>query len=99
MRSDPGQMHSVANRVSSLADEFWDDVDGLRRQAEELMTADWTGDAAGTHAPLWTEWVDSARQVSAALSNDAALLHQAADGYSATDDASAADLDGIRLDI
>lgn len=78
MHSEPEQMHATARRISDLADEFFDDIDTLRRDSETLMAADWTGDAAHTHAALWTEWLDSARQVVGALTEDAALLHQAA---------------------
>lgn len=96
MRSEPERIHSTADRVTALADEFWDDVESLRRQSEGLMAADWTGDAADTHAALWTEWVDSARRVSVALSEDAGLLHQAADAYTTTDVANASETDNLR---
>ncbi|WFR73985.1 WXG100 family type VII secretion target [Prescottella defluvii] len=99
MRSDPEQMHSTANRVAALADEFWDDVENLRREAENLMADDWAGDAADTHAALWAEWVDSARRVSVALSDDAGLLHQAADAYTSTDNGTALDAESIRLEL
>ncbi|OYD69715.1 WXG100 family type VII secretion target/type VII secretion effector (TIGR04197 family) [Rhodococcus sp. OK302] len=89
MHGNPEQMHATATRISDLADDFWDDVESLRRDSENLMTADWTGDAARTHAALWAEWVDSARQVASALTEDAALLHQAAAEYSKTDNANA----------
>ncbi|MDH6677852.1 WXG100 family type VII secretion target [Rhodococcus sp. LBL1] len=99
MRSDPERMHTTANRVAALADEFWDDVENLRREAENLMTDDWAGDAADTHAALWAEWVDSARRVSMALSDDAGLLHQAADAYTSTDNGTARDAESLRLEL
>ncbi len=99
MRADPERMHSTANRVAALADEFWDDVENLRREAENLMTDDWAGDAADTHAALWAVWVDSARRVSMALSDDAGLLHQAANAYTSTDEQNARSTSTIRLEI
>ncbi|MGO4205627.1 WXG100 family type VII secretion target [Rhodococcus sp. TAF43] len=99
MRSDPERMHSTANRVATLADEFWDDVENLRREAENLMEDDWAGDAADTHAALWAEWVDSARRVSVALSGDAGLLHQAADAYTNADNRNAREADSLRLEL
>ncbi|WP_187776122.1 WXG100 family type VII secretion target [Antrihabitans cavernicola] len=99
MRGNPHQIHATADRTAALSDDFWNDVETLRRDAEQLMQSDWTGDAANTHAALWAEWVDSARQVTTALSNDAGLLHQAADSYTATDDGSADAISDIRLDM
>ncbi|MDI9918792.1 WXG100 family type VII secretion target [Rhodococcus sp. IEGM 1379] len=92
-------MHETARRISDLADDFWDDVESLRRDSETLMTADWIGDAARTHAALWAEWIDSARQVAGALTEDAALLHQAATAYSKTDHANASSISGARLNM
>ncbi|WP_306453208.1 WXG100 family type VII secretion target [Rhodococcus sp. ACPA4] len=99
MRCDPEQMHATATRISDLADEFWDDVETLRRDAESLMTAEWTGDASRTHAALWAEWVDSARQVAGALTEDAGLLHQAATEYRRTDDQNVGSISGTRLNM
>ncbi len=99
MRSDPGRMHATANRVTELADEFWDDVENLRRESENLMAADWAGDAADTHSALWAEWVDSARRVSMALSDDATLLHQAADAYTRVDDKNAREAKSLHLEL
>ncbi|MFF0818284.1 WXG100 family type VII secretion target [Rhodococcus sp. NPDC003318] len=96
MRSDPERMHSTANRVAALADEFWDDVEDLRREAENLMADDWVGAAAGSHAALWAEWLDSARRVSVALSDDAVLLHQAADAYTSIDNSNAREAECLR---
>ncbi|MDV8070200.1 hypothetical protein R4P64_27085 [Rhodococcus sp. IEGM 1366] len=58
-----------------------------------------TGDAARTHAALWAEWVDSARQVAGALTEDAGLLHQAATEYRRTDDQNAGSISGTRLNM
>lgn len=99
MHGNPEQMHATATRISDLADDFWDDVESLRRDSENLTTADWTGDAAHTHAALWAEWVDSARQVAGALTEDPALLHQAAAEYSKTDHANASCISGARLNM
>ncbi|MGW4477699.1 WXG100 family type VII secretion target [Rhodococcus triatomae] len=99
VRTDPRLMHWTADRMSVLADEFWDDIESVRRGAENLMAVDWTGNAATTHAQLWEEWVDSARRVAVALSNDAGLLHQAAGAYTSTDDRNASAVSSLRLDI
>ncbi len=85
MEVSPEKVHAAAGRMSSLADDFWDDIEKLRREAAALMEASWTGDASDTHAALWHEWVDSARRVVTALSEDAVLLHQTADQYHDTD--------------
>ena len=99
MRCDPQQMHATATRISDLADEFWDDVETLRRDAESLMTNEWTGDAARAHAALWAEWVDSARQVAGALTEDAGLLHQAATEYRTTDNNNAGGISTVQLNM
>ncbi len=98
MRADPTLMHRTADRMIVLGDEFWDDVDAIRREVESLMARDWTGDAATTHAALWEEWVDSARRVAAALGNDAALLHEAADSYTRTDERTAEAMSSLDLE-
>ncbi|WP_406270298.1 WXG100 family type VII secretion target [Nocardia sp. NBC_00881] len=75
--------------MTAKADEFWDDIEALRKEADAVMSTDWLGEAADTHAASWTERVDSARKVATALSEDAALIHQAADRYTKTDDSNA----------
>jgi WXG100 family type VII secretion target len=99
MQSDPAQIHATATRVSTLAEEFADDIETLRRESESLMAAAWVGDAAGTHSTLWSEWIDSARLIVAALGNDATLLHRAADKYSTSDTAHGDALANTGLDI
>ncbi|MBF6218074.1 WXG100 family type VII secretion target [Nocardia abscessus] len=99
MHSNPEQMHAAADRISARANEFWDDVEALRKEADALMSADWTGEAADSHATMWTEWVDSARKVAAALSEDAALIHQAADRYVKTDNSNAGDLTYVQFNL
>ncbi|MFD1814581.1 WXG100 family type VII secretion target [Rhodococcus gannanensis] len=99
MRVDPQRMHSTADRISVLAEEFWDDIEDLRKEVENLMSGDWLGVAAKSHARLWEEWVDSARRVAAALTNDAGLLHQAADEYTNTDKRNAGATSSLRLGI
>ncbi|MFI6216265.1 WXG100 family type VII secretion target [Nocardia brasiliensis] len=99
MHSTPEQMHSTADRMSARAAEFWDDIDALAKQAAAVMASDWTGEAAETHAALWNEWVDSARKVAVALSEDAGLVHQAADTYTKTDQANADDLTYIQFNL
>ncbi|MFI9506289.1 WXG100 family type VII secretion target [Nocardia sp. NPDC052566] len=85
MHATPEQMHMTATQMSAQADGFWRDIEALSKEAETLMSSDWVGEAAETHAVLWTEWVDSAKKVAAALSEDATLIHRAADAYSRTD--------------
>ncbi|WP_348608283.1 WXG100 family type VII secretion target [Prescottella soli] len=99
VRADPEQIHSTADRMTALADEFWDDIEDLRRGTEDLMAGDWIGAAADTHAALWEEWVDSARRVAVALSDNAGLLHQAADAYTSTDEHNASAASSLRLEI
>ena len=99
VHSNPDQMHATADRMSSRADEFWDDIETLRTEADALMSADWVGEAADTHAALWTEWVESARKVAVALREDAILVHQAADRYTKTDSENAGDLTYVRFDL
>src|SRR5262245_26780213 len=99
VHSNPDQMHATADRMSSRADEFWNDIETLRTEADALMSADWVGEAADTHAALWTEWVESARKVAAALREDAILVHQAADRYTKTDSDNAGDLTYVRFDL
>ena len=86
--------------MSGLADALWDDIDLIRRDADELMESSWTGNAADSHAVLWAEWVDSARKMCGALTEDAALLDRVAIDYTAADkkiDAHVMD-SGLRLD-
>lgn len=71
--------------MSGLADALWDDIDLIRRDADELMDSSWTGNAADSHAVLWAEWVDSARKMCGALTEDAALLDRVAIDYTAAD--------------
>lgn len=97
MRGNTEQMHATAVRVSALADEFWDDVETLRREADAVMNADWTGEASASHLALWMEWVESARAVAGALTEDAGLLHQAANQYDVTDANSASALSSIDM--
>ena len=85
--------------MSALADDFQDDIDTLRREADAVMTADWTGEASDTHSALWQEWVQSARAVVGALSSDSALLHGAADGYDASDADSAGHISSLNMDL
>ncbi|MEV6432483.1 WXG100 family type VII secretion target [Nocardia sp. NPDC051463] len=85
MHANPQEMHATADRMSAKADEFWDDIEALRKEAGTLMSTDWIGEAASTHAALWTEWVESARTVATTLREDAALVHQAANSYTDTD--------------
>ncbi|MEU4342304.1 WXG100 family type VII secretion target [Nocardia sp. NPDC023852] len=85
MHANPQEMHATADRMSARADEFWDDIEALRKEAETLMSSDWVGEAASTHAALWTEWVKSARKVATTLREDAVLVHQAANAYTDTD--------------
>ncbi|MFF3224996.1 WXG100 family type VII secretion target [Nocardia suismassiliense] len=99
MRSSPEQMHTTADRMTARAEEFWTDIDALSKQAAALMASDWIGEAAETHAALWTEWVDSARKVAVALSEDAVLIHQAANALMKTDQANADDLTYIRFNL
>ncbi|MGQ4618113.1 WXG100 family type VII secretion target [Nocardia sp. R7R-8] len=99
VHSDPGEMHAAADRMAAKAHEFWDDIEGLRKEIDALMSADWTGAAADTHAPLWAEWVDSARKVVAALSEDAVLIHQAADRYTKTDNSNASSIAYVRFNL
>lgn len=86
--------------MSDLADALWDDIDLIRRDADELMESSWTGDAADSHAVLWAEWVDSARKLYGALTADAALLDRVATDYAAADDNNVAPVldSGLRLD-
>ncbi|MDG3009017.1 WXG100 family type VII secretion target [Rhodococcus sp. D2-41] len=91
-------MHATATRVSVLADELWDDVESLRREAEAVMTMDWTGEASDSHAALWQEWVESARAVIGALSGDATLIHRAADQYDAAEVTSASAISKLNMD-
>ena len=97
MRANSEQMHMTADRVAALADEFWNDVDSLRKEADGVMTADWVGDASESHAALWAEWVQSARAVVGALSGDAGLLHHAADQYHASDSETADHISSLNL--
>lgn len=92
-------MHATADRMSSRADEFWDDIETLRKEADALMSADWIGEAADSHAALWTEWVESARKVAVALREDAMLVHQAADRYTQTDSDNASDVTYVQFDL
>ena len=100
MKADPDRIRRAAARMSGLADALWDDIDLIRRDVEQLMESSWTGDAADTHACLWAEWVDSARQICGTLTEDASLLDRVAADYAATDntiDAHVVD-SGLRLD-
>ncbi|WP_327112586.1 WXG100 family type VII secretion target [Nocardia sp. NBC_01730] len=99
VHSDPAQMHAAADRMTARATEFGDDIEALRKEADTLMSADWIGAAADTHAALWTEWVDSARKVATALSDDAALVHQAADRYTKTDDSNASAITYVQFNL
>ncbi|MEU4343076.1 WXG100 family type VII secretion target [Nocardia sp. NPDC023852] len=99
MHSNPDQMHATADRMSSKADEFWEDIETLRMEADALMSADWVGEAADTHAALWTEWVESARKVAVALREDAMLVHQSADRYTETDSKNASDVTYVQFDL
>lgn len=92
-------MHAIADRIAGKADEFWEDVEALRKEADAVMSTDWTGEAANTHAALWMEWVESARKVAVALSEDAALIHQAADAYTETDNDNASAMDYVQFDL
>jgi WXG100 family type VII secretion target len=100
VRADPDRIRRAAARISGLADALWDDIDLIRRDADELMDSSWTGNAADSHAVLWAEWVDSARKMCGALTEDAALLDRVAIDYTAADkkiDAHVMD-SGLRLD-
>ncbi|MDV8020340.1 WXG100 family type VII secretion target [Rhodococcus sp. IEGM 1330] len=100
VKADPDRIRRASARMSGLADALWDDIDLVRRDAEELMESSWTGNAADSHAVLWAEWVDSARKICGALNEDAWLLDGIATEYSATDnviDEHVVDT-GLRLD-
>ncbi|MBY4404547.1 WXG100 family type VII secretion target [Rhodococcus fascians] len=100
VKADPDRIRRAAARMSGLADALWDDIDLIRRDADELMDSSWTGNAADSHAVLWAEWVDSARKMCGALTEDAALLVRVAIDYTAADkkiDAHVMD-SGLRLD-
>lgn len=86
--------------MSGLADALWDDIDLIRRDADELMESSWTGNAADSHAVLWAEWVESARKICGALTEDAALLDRVAIDYAAADKKIDAQVmeSGLRLD-
>ncbi|MEU4344102.1 WXG100 family type VII secretion target [Nocardia sp. NPDC023852] len=99
MHGDPAQMHAAADRMTARVNEFWDDIEALRKEADALMSSDWIGEAADTHAASWTEWVDSARKIATALSEDAALVHQAADRYTKTDESSASDITYVQFNL
>lgn len=91
-------MNAAATRIAEISDAFWDDVDALRREAEAVMTEDWTGEASASHSALWQEWVESARAVVGALSGDATLLHQAANRFDTAETASADRIAGLNMD-
>lgn len=65
MRCNPEQIHTTATRIQDLANSFWDDVETLRRDAEPLMRAEWTGDAADTEQIL--ALVGRAKQIGARI--------------------------------
>ncbi|MGV9612233.1 WXG100 family type VII secretion target [Nocardia xishanensis] len=99
MHSNPTLMHATADRIAARADVFWEDVEALRKEADAVMSTDWTGEAANTHAALWTEWVESARKVAVVLGEDAALIHQAADAYTKTDGDNASAIAYVQFDL
>ena len=85
--ASPEQVHATASRISEWADELWNDVAAVAGKASSLLSAGWRGDAANTHREAWTDWEDGARRIAAALSGDAALLHQAASAFAEADQA------------
>ena len=100
MRADPDRIRRAAARLSGLADALWDDIELIRRDADELMVSSWSGKAADSHAVLWAEWIDSARKMCGALTEDAGQLDGVATGYAAADnviDEHVVD-SGLRLD-
>jgi WXG100 family type VII secretion target len=91
------EIHAAADRIHGLAEGFADDIDGLMRRARQVIGAEWLGDAADTHQTVWREWEDDVRRIVAALFEDAALLHRAADRFGRTDDSNASALNGLDL--
>ncbi|OZF54077.1 hypothetical protein CH291_00920 [Rhodococcus sp. 14-1411-2a] len=100
VKADPDRIRRASARMSGLADVLWDDIDLVRLAAEESLETSWTGAAADSHAVLWAEWVDSARKICGALTEDAWLLDGIATEYAASDnviDEHVVD-SGLRLD-
>ncbi|WP_179274860.1 MULTISPECIES: WXG100 family type VII secretion target [unclassified Rhodococcus (in: high G+C Gram-positive bacteria)] len=100
VKADPDRIRRASARMSGLAAVLWDDIDLVRLAAEELLETSWTGAAADSHTVLWAEWVDSARKICGALTEDAWLLDGIATEYAASDnviDEHVVD-SGLRLD-
>ncbi len=90
MRSSPEQMHATADTVERIADDVWDDIEELRKEVDSLLGGNWVGEAADTHAPVWAEWIESAKTAVGALTDDARLVHHAANEYTKIDKSRAA---------
>lgn len=97
LRADPDEIRAVAKQQSAQADELWDEVVKLSQKMVDLTDSGWLGTAATSHASAWARWVDSAKQVAAALSQDSMLLNQAANNYTTQEDAQANRLAALNL--
>ena len=97
MRADSEQIRATADRMEAWGEEFSNDVEELMGQVRELMESHWLGEAATSHASAWEEWEDGAKQVAEALSGDAALLRQAAEGYDGTESDNKQQLDSVQF--
>lgn len=69
-------------------------VDGLRREAADLLSAGWLGAAAGVFERDWTRWDTEARAVLRALDELAEALRLSSRDYAAGDAGAA---QGLRI--
>ncbi|ADG99377.1 protein of unknown function DUF909 [Segniliparus rotundus DSM 44985] len=85
LQAEPERIRAVAGQESSWADELWNEVEKLSKKMSELTDSGWLGTASRSHASAWEEWTEAAKRVASALSEDSALLHEAANSYTSED--------------
>ena len=85
MRVDPSDLHQTSDELRAIATDLIEDIRSLSAEADNVMSAIWTGTAAESHRHAWQGWSDAARRLVCALGHDAYLLDVVAAEFATQD--------------
>jgi WXG100 family type VII secretion target len=87
----------AAGRCRTVAADLSDELAAVRREANTVLSGDWSGVAARAFSDEWSAWEAGAREVVAGLERLAELLTVSGIAYAGRDDAVAHSLLRIAL--
>lgn len=93
----PDDVQAIGQYVYNIADTMKQALDSAAGEVDNLLTSDWTGDAADEFSAGWTETRDGGTRLMQALTSLAEKLGVTADNYKSTDTGNASGLSSLDL--